>query len=250
MGKVYLVGAGPGAVDLLTVRAARLLAAADIVFHDALVEPDVLALAANAVMVEVGKRCGAHSASQRFINKRLADAARKYAIIVRLKGGDPMLFGRAAEEIDALQVAGVAVEVVPGVTAALGAAADLNVSLTRRGVARSVVLVTPRVGEGESAHEWARAAVAADTAVIYMGAGEATAIKAALVLHGRSPETPVALVENVSRAGSRHFAGCLRDLPELAAARGEGPALILVGDVCADLLAQASGEESARIAVG
>ncbi len=204
MGKVYLVGAGPGAADLLTVRAVRLLAKADIVFHDALVEPEVLALAPQAEKIAVGKRCGAHSTSQRFINKRLADAAARHAVVVRLKGGDPMLFGRAQEEIDALAAAGVEVEVIPGVTAALAAAADLNLSLTRRGVARSVAMVTPRVGEGESPHAWARAAANADTAVIYMGAGQADAIVAALTAHGLKADTPVVLVENASRPAVSH----------------------------------------------
>ncbi len=121
-GTVYLVGAGPGAPDLLTLRAARLLAAADIVFHDALVHPDTLALAERAEKIAVGKRCGKHSTAQKFINKRLVDAARGHSIVVRLKGGDPMLFGRAQEEIAALETAGVRYEVVPGVTAALAAA--------------------------------------------------------------------------------------------------------------------------------
>jgi uroporphyrin-III C-methyltransferase len=231
MGKVWLVGAGPGAADLLTVRAVRLLGAAGIVFHDALVEPDVLALARQAEKVAVGKRCGAHSTSQRFINKRLVDAAARHAVVVRLKGGDPMLFGRAQEEIDALVAAGVEVEVVPGVTAALAAAADLKVSLTRRGVARSVALVTPRVGEGESPHAWARAAAAADTAVIYMGAGEAEQVASGLRAHGTATDTPIVLVENASRADHRHLAGTLHDLPALASRRGGGPAVIVVGDV-------------------
>ena len=125
------------------------------------VEPDVLALAPTAQKIAVGKRCGAHSMSQRFINKRLVDAATRFDIVVRLKGGDPMLFGRAQEEIDALAGAGADVEVVPGVTAAFAAAADLGLSLTRRGCARSVVFVTPRVGDGESTHAWARAAATA-----------------------------------------------------------------------------------------
>src|SRR5215470_16832034 len=116
MGKVYLVGAGPGAPDLLTLRAARLLASADIVFHDALVHPDTIALATRAQKIGVGKRCGSHSTVQRFINKQLVDAARRHAIVVRLKGGDPMLFGRAQEEIAALDAAGIEYEVVPGVT--------------------------------------------------------------------------------------------------------------------------------------
>ena len=112
-GTVYLVGAGPGAPDLLTLRAARLLERADIVFYDALVHPEIVALAARAEKIAVGKRCGRHSAAQRFINKRLIDAAALHTTIVRLKGGDPMLFGRAQEDIDALQAAGVTVEVVP-----------------------------------------------------------------------------------------------------------------------------------------
>src|SRR5437868_8814940 len=124
-GTVYLVGAGPGAPDLLTLRAARLLEAADIVFHDALVHPDTLALAARAIKIAVGKRCGRHSTAQRFINKRLVDAAREHRVVVRLKGGDPMLFGRAQEEIAALEAAAVPYAVVPGVTAALAAAAQL-----------------------------------------------------------------------------------------------------------------------------
>ena len=116
---VYLVGAGPGAPDLLTLRAARLLEQADIVFYDALVHPDTIALAARAQKVAVGKRCGKHSTVQQFINKRLVDAAKRYPVVVRLKGGDPMMFGRAQEEIAALEEAGVECEVVPGITAAL-----------------------------------------------------------------------------------------------------------------------------------
>ena len=157
-GIVHLVGAGPGAPDLLTVRAARLLARADIVFYDALVHPQTLALAERAEKIAVGKRCGKHSTLQRFINKRLIDAAHKHAVVVRLKGGDPMLFGRAQEEIDALQAAGIQCEVVPGVTAALAASADLKISLTRRGISRNVTFVTPRVGAGEDASDWIRSA--------------------------------------------------------------------------------------------
>src|SRR6195256_2322328 len=123
MGKVYLVGAGPGAPDLLTLRAAEILKRADMVFHDALVHPQTLALAARARKILVGKRSGRHSTAQSFINKRLADAARKHAVVVRLKGGDPMLFGRAQEEIDALEASAVPFEIIPGVTAALAAAA-------------------------------------------------------------------------------------------------------------------------------
>jgi uroporphyrin-III C-methyltransferase len=236
-GKVYLVGAGPGAADLLTVRAARLLEAADVVFYDALVDAPVVALAARAQKFAVGKRCGRHSTAQRFINKRLIDAAREGGIVVRLKGGDPMLFGRAQEEIDALTAAGLAVEVVPGITAAMAASAALKVSLTRRGVARNVVLATPRIGDMESRSDWIASAASADTAVIYMGAREAAEIAHELVARGRSPDTPVALVENASLPGERCLFGRLRELGSLASQLGAGPALIVLGDVLGEQLA-------------
>ncbi len=240
-GKVYLVGAGPGAADLLTLRAARVLAEADVVFHDALVGPEVLELAARAERFAVGKRCGKHSTAQRFINKRLVDAARAHRVVVRLKGGDPMLFGRAQEEIDALRAAGIEVEIVPGVTAALAAAADVAVSLTRRGLSRNVVFVTPRVGEGEPASDWASAAARADTAAIYMGAGDAAAITAALLARGKPPGLAVAVVENASLADSRRWFTTLGALPELAAAGFRGPVVLLLGEVFAD----AAGREAA-----
>src|SRR5207248_10001889 len=190
-GVVYIVGAGPGAADLLTLRAARLLENADIVFHDALVLRDVLTLAQRAELIAVGKRCGRHSTAQRFINKRLVDAAHSHAVVVRLKGGDPMLFGRAQEEIAALESAGVRYEIVPGVTAAVAAAAELATSLTQRGVARSVAFVAPRVGEGEPPSDWAQSLAAADAGAIYMGAGQAPQIAAALIAAGKPPTTPI-----------------------------------------------------------
>jgi uroporphyrin-III C-methyltransferase len=226
---VYLVGAGPGAPDLLTLRAANLLARADIVFHDALVHPDTIALAERAEKVAVGKRCGRHSTAQKFINKRLIDAARKHEVVVRLKGGDPMLFGRAQEEITALEAAGIRCEVVPGVTAALAASAELGISLTQRGVARSVSFVTPRVGEGESASDWANSIAAADAGAIYMGAGQAAAISAALIAAGKPASTPVAIVENASLASARTLFTTLGGLPKLAADGVTGPTLILIG---------------------
>ncbi len=232
-GKVYLIGAGPGAPDLLTLRAARLLAQADIVFHDALVPPGIISLASKAIKIEVGKRCGRHSTAQRFISKRLVDAARRHRIVVRLKGGDPTLFGRAHEEISFLQKNKIPVEIVPGVTAALAAAADLGVSLTRRGAARSVAFVTPRVGEGEAPSGWARAVVAADTAVLYMAAGDAARVRDALIEAGVAPDMPVALVENASLEDSRSVLGILAHLEAMAATRGAGPAVILLGRVLA-----------------
>ena len=230
-GKVYLIGAGPGAPDLLTLRAARLLAEADVVLYDALVHPETLALASRAEKVAVGKRCGRHSTAQRFISKRLVDAARRHRIVVRLKGGDPTLFGRAHEEISFLQKNKVPVEIVPGVTAAFAAAADLGVSLTQRGKARSVAFVTPRVGEGEAPSGWARAVASADTAVLYMGAGDAARVRDALIEAGVAPDMPVALVENASLEDSRSAVGTLAQLEALSATRGEGPAVILLGRV-------------------
>jgi uroporphyrin-III C-methyltransferase len=238
VGRVYLVGAGPGAPDLLTVRAVEVLKRADVVFHDALVHPETIALARNAERIAVGKRCGKHSTAQRFINKRLVDAARRSRAVVRLKGGDPMLFGRAQEEIAALEAAGIAYEVVPGVTAALAASADLGISLTQRGMARSVVFATPRTGEGEKANEWARAVAASDTAVIYMGAGEAEMIVKALRAHGMRDSTPVAVVENASLADRRQFKATLGELPKLVSGLElSGPVLILIGEVYAALRA-------------
>ncbi|HET7365325.1 MAG TPA: uroporphyrinogen-III C-methyltransferase [Burkholderiales bacterium] len=247
LGGVYLVGAGPGAADLLTLRAARLLGEADVVFHDALVPAPILALAARAQKVAVGKRCGRHSTAQRFINKRLADAARQHRIVVRLKGGDPMLFGRAHEELGYLRAQGVRVEVVPGVTAALAAAAQMAVSLTRRGVARSVTFVTPRQGAGEAPNDWMRSVLAADTSAIYMGAGDAGAIAQALLGAGKRAGTPVAIVENASLPEGRTVHGILDELPALAAQVGGGPALIVLGEVlseAASAAARATGRKA------
>jgi uroporphyrin-III C-methyltransferase len=231
MGKVYLIGAGPGAADLITLRGAGLLKRADIVFHDALVQPEMLALAPGARQVAVGKRCSRISTDQRFINRNLIEAAAKYEIVVRLKGGDPMLFGRAQEEIEALESAGVAYEIVPGVTSALAASAELGVSLTERGVSRSVVFATPRVGDGEDFSDWAPAVARADTAVLYMAVGQAAEIAGILEAQGMSASTPVVLVENVSLPASRHIGCTLRGLRNGAARELTGPALLLFGDV-------------------
>ncbi len=240
-GTVYLVGAGPGAPDLLTLRAAGLLAQADIVFHDALVHPDTVALAACAITVPVGKRCGQLSSAQRFINKRLVDAAREHRIVVRLKGGDPMLFGRAQEEIDALRDAGIAFEVVPGVTAALASAAELETSLTRRACgdaagSRSVVFVTPRLGTDApstatlEAGRWIDAVNAADTAVLYMASRDADRIAAALIADGRDAATPVAIVESASLPAARTALTTLGALARDGLAPSAGPATLIVGE--------------------
>jgi uroporphyrin-III C-methyltransferase len=247
-GRVYLIGAGPGAADLLTLRAARILGEAEVVFHDALVEPEVLALAPGAQKIAVGKRCGRHATSQLFINKRLADAAQRHRVVVRIKGGDPMLFGRAHEEISYLQARGIAVEVVPGVTAALGAAAALGVSLTRRGVARSVAFATPRVGEGERASDWARAAANADTAALYMASHEAVAVRDALLAAGVAADTPAIIAAGISLPDERWHFGTLAQLAELAAAVAGAPALLLLGEVFAEAHALAGDVRMPRVA--
>ena len=232
MGKVYLVGAGPGAPDLLTVRAARLLERADVVFHDALVHPEVLAIASRARIVPVGKRCSRISTDQRFINRALVEAAARYDVVVRLKGGDPMVFGRAQEELDALAAHGVDCEVVPGVTAALAAAAELKISLTRRGVSRSVVLATPRIGTEEPPGRWADGVAAADTAVLYMGVGEADLLASALRQAGMSGRMPVAIVQNASSPACTTLHTTLQDLPQRSAELPPGgPTLLVLGEV-------------------
>jgi len=235
-GKVYLVGAGPGAPDLLTLRATEILKQADIVFHDALVHPDTLEFAERAEKIAVGKRSGVYSTGQRFINKRLVDAARRYRVVVRLKGGDPTLFGRAQEEVDALRGAGVNFEIVPGVTAAMAAAAELGVSLTRRGTARQVVFVTPRAADGERKNDWTASVLVADTAVIYMGAGLAESISVELIERGKAKDTPLVLVESATFPERRALPGTLAELPKLALKAGAGPAVVLLGEVFRDAL--------------
>jgi uroporphyrin-III C-methyltransferase len=231
LGKVYLIGAGPGAADLITLRGARLLARADVVLYDALVQPELLAMANPAAqLIAVGKRCLQLSTDQRFINRALAEAAKSCALVVRLKGGDPMIFGRAQEEIEALQAASIEYEIVPGITSALAAAAELGVSLTRRGLSRNVVFVTPRVGEAESASDWAQSVLAADTAVLYMASGQAAEIASALMQRGLPGGTPAAIISNVSLPNMQKVHTTLAELPEAAKQVG-APALIMLGEV-------------------
>jgi uroporphyrin-III C-methyltransferase len=239
-GRVYLIGAGPGAPDLLTLRAADILRRADAVFYDSLVHPRTLALAASAEKIAVGKRCGRRSTAQKFINKRLVDAAGKHGIVVRLKGGDPLLFGRAQEEIDALRQAGVELEIVPGVTAATAAAAEIGISLTRRGLARHVAFVTPRSAQGERDNDWTSSVLAADTSVVYMGAGLARSISTELIDRGKPASTPVALVESASLPERRALFGTLAELPALALEAGDGPAVVILGEVLRSGLTQRS----------
>lgn len=245
MGKVYLVGAGPGSADLITLRGARLLAQADVVLYDALVQPEILAMArTGAKMTDVGKRCRQISTDQRFINRTLVETAQRHTVVVRLKGGDPMIFGRAQEEIVALQAAGIDYEIVPGITSALAAAAELGVSLTQRGVSRNVLFVTPRVGEAQTGSDWARSVLAADTTVLYMASGQTVEIVSALLRRGLSGATPAALISNVSLPTMQTLHTTLAQLPA-AAQRVGSPALIVLGEV---LRARASAELPALLA--
>ena len=229
---VALIGAGPGAADLITMRGMRYLMQADCILHDALVSQELLDMAPNAVKIPVGKRCGQLSSAQSFINKQLVDAANKYKRVVRLKGGDPMVFGRADEEMTALRAAGIAFEVVPGVTAALAAASSLQTSLTLRGVARSLAIVTPAVGEGESIHDIAEKVPGADTLAVYMGLKQAKRWSAGVIQSGRSAQTPVLICESVSTPEEKHTKLTLGELVVLGdeEASRSGPCLILIGE--------------------
>lgn len=240
MGRVVLIGAGPGAEDLITVRGLKLLMQADCVFYDALVSPSLLSEARpDAKLVAVGKRCGKKSTAQHFINKQLVEAAEKHQLVVRLKGGDPMVFGRADEEITALKTAGHTVEVVPGVTAALAAASSLQASLTLRGVARSLTLTTPSVGADEVPSTELFTGTENDTVAVYMGLRQAGPWAAALLEKGRNPATPVILCESVSLPAEKFTPLNLGRLPSFSAEQlTDGPCLILIGQALAKAQAE------------
>jgi uroporphyrin-III C-methyltransferase len=225
-GKVYLIGAGPGAQDLITLRGARLLAQADVVLHDALVTDEMLELCPQAEKILVGKRCGQLSTAQQFINKQMVDSAQKHAIVVRLKGGDPMLFGRADEELRALEAAGIEVEVVPGITTAVAAAAASKQPLTKRGIARSVAFFTSSTAPEHSEHA---AIPDTDTLVQYMGGREAIVTAQRMLDQGRRADTPVVVIENCSRPDQRILRLTLATLAHGLGA-SHGPVLVMLGE--------------------
>jgi uroporphyrin-III C-methyltransferase len=231
-GTVWLVGAGPGDPELLTRKAERLIRAASVIFHDALVGRGVLELVPRHVrVVSVGKRSGRHSKDQQAIDSLIVAAARAGERVVRLKGGDPSIFGRSSEELAACRAAGVPVHVCPGVTAASAAAASLGLSLTLRGLARKLTFVTAHVRAGEELDlDWQSLADPQATLAIYMGKAAAPAVSARLIAAGLAADTSVLMVESASLPGERHFSTRL-DLLPLAArtALGGGPAVILVG---------------------
>ncbi len=241
-GIVHLVGAGPGDPDLLTMKAHRLLQRADVVIYDRLVSAEVLVMARrDAERIYVGKRRGNHSMSQDEINDRLVALARAGKSVVRLKGGDPFVFGRGGEEIEALARAGVAVEVVPGVTAALGCAASAGIPLTHRDHAQACVFVTGHLKDGSIDLDWQMLARPRQTVVIYMGSGSLPVIASQLIAHGLPASTPVALIENGTTERERRVVGTLATIDRLAMrARLQGPTLCMVGQVVGLAVAQSS----------
>ncbi|WP_340264609.1 uroporphyrinogen-III C-methyltransferase [Sphingobium mellinum] len=235
-GQVWLVGAGPGDPDLLTRKAEKLIAAADIVFHDALVGPGVLDLIPQGVeRVSVGKRSGRHSKAQGSINDLLLAAAKAGKRVVRLKGGDPSIFGRSAEEMEHLAADGVSVSICPGITTASAAAASGNASLTLRGKARGVTLVTAHLKAGEPLKlDWEALARPGGTIGIYMGRAAAAEIGRELIAAGRDPETPVMVAVNVSLPSERLIRGKLSALAFLVAAiSDDDPTLLMIGEAVA-----------------
>lgn len=232
-GTVWLVGAGPGDAELLTRKAERLIRSASVVFYDALVGTGVLDLIPQGIRrVHVGKRSGRHSKDQQTIDRLIVEAALTGERVVRLKGGDPSIFGRATEELEACRVAGIPVAICPGVTAASAAAAGLGRSLTLRGLARKLVFVTAHAkGDEPLDLDWSTLADPKATLAIYMGKSAADAIARNLIAAGLPAQTPVALVENASLPGERQISTRLDLLPLVArAGLGSGPALLLIGE--------------------
>ncbi len=230
-GPVHLVGAGPGDPDLLTVKALRLIAEADVVIHDRLVSAEILSLARDgALVLDVGKTPYGRSWRQDDINDLILRHARSGAVVIRLKGGDPSVFGRMDEEIAALDAAGIAWSIVPGVTAASAGAAAIGRSLTRRGRNKSFRVLTAHDVEGFAEQDWRALADPGATAAIYMGVKAATFLRGRLLMHGAAADTPVSAVENASLPDQRVIAATLIDLPDaLAEAAPSGPVMILFG---------------------
>ncbi|WP_420412085.1 siroheme synthase CysG [Roseibium sp.] len=231
-GFVWLVGAGPGAEDLLTLRAQRLLQEADVIVHDALVPADVVAMGRrDAERISVGKRKGAHSVPQSEICELLVKLGGQGLKVVRLKAGDPMIFGRAAEEMEALRAGGIGFEVVPGVTAAFAAAASAQIPLTLRGVASNLVFATGHNAQSETLPDWAGLALKGATVAVYMGRSVAAAVAEKMIGAGLSATTPVAVIENAAHPDERQFSGSLSDLAVLEnRSEIDGPVLIVIGE--------------------
>jgi len=234
-GHVALVGAGPGDPGLLTLRALRVLNEADVILHDSLVSDEVLQLARrDALRIGVGKRAGQHATPQSGINALLVEHARAGRRVVRLKGGDPFVFGRGGEELEALRAAGIRYEVVPGITAASACAAYAGIPLTHRDHAQSVRLATAHAQDSLDTLDWPALARERQTLAFYMGVSRLDLLQERLLAHGRAADTPFALIENGTRPEQRVVAGTLTELSRLAKAHAvESPALLVVGEVAA-----------------
>ncbi|HLB79912.1 MAG TPA: siroheme synthase CysG, partial [Dongiaceae bacterium] len=235
-GHVSLVGAGPGAEDLLTLRAQRALQEADVIVYDKLVPAAIVAQGRReARRVYVGKAKGAHAVTQAEINALIVREARRGHRVVRLKAGDPLIYGRAGEEMSALRTAGVSFDVVPGITAAFAAAAETEIPLTLRDSASTLVFATGHDADGETLPGWAGLALNGATIAVYMGRTVAAKVAARLIEAGLNASTPVAVIENASRPDRRSYAGRLDELGNIAGNQGlSGPVLILIGDVVAE----------------
>ena len=231
-GHVTLVGAGPGDPDLLTIKALRALQDADVVFHDELVSPEILdRIRRDAARVPVGRRVGKPGTGQDAINRLLVEAAQSGQRAVRLKGGDPLIFGRGGEEIEALRAAGVAYSIVPGITAGIGGAAHFEVPLTFRHEALRITFLTAHKAKDAETVDWSTLTDTKMTVVVYMGMTAAASVRAGLLAAGRSPETPVGVFARVTRPDAQAAIGALRELPELVARIERGPAILIIGDV-------------------
>ena len=234
-GRVWLVGAGPGAEDLLTLRAQRVMMEADVIVYDALVPQAIVDMGRrDAERLSVGKRKGCHSKSQEEINDLLVQLGREGKRVVRLKSGDPLVYGRAGEEMAAMRAAGVPYEIVPGITSAFAAAADFELPLTLRGVASSLVFTTGHDLTGDVLPDWASLAISGATIAVYMGRTVAASVAGRLMEAGLPPETTVAVIENASRRDRRLMHGTLKDLPDLDH-RDElsGPVMVIIGEAVA-----------------
>lgn len=251
LGAVHIVGAGPGDPELLTLKAFRLIQNADIIFHDRLVSDEIMDLVRrDATRVSVGKAKANHSVPQDQIHDLMIAAAREGKRVVRLKGGDPFIFGRGGEEVEALREAGIEASVVPGISSALGCAASAGLPLTHRDHAQTLTFVTGHAKSGEVPDlDWDALAKPAQTVVVFMGVGTAPTISEKLIHAGRASSTPVAVIENGTRANEIRVFGTLAELPHLITRAGiKGPALLVIGEVSAipaEALAQLSSEAAA-----
>jgi uroporphyrin-III C-methyltransferase / precorrin-2 dehydrogenase / sirohydrochlorin ferrochelatase len=233
IGEVYLVGAGPGDPDLLTFRALRLMQRADVVLYDRLVDENILALVRrDAERIDVGKLPGNHTMAQDGISRLMIDLARRGKRVLRLKGGDPFLFGRGGEEIEMLGAQGIPFQIVPGISAAVGCAAYAGIPLTHRDHAQSCTFVTAHGKDGTLDLDWPALLRPAQTVVVYMGLANLERLAHGFVVHGADPDTPAAVIDRGTRADQQVITGTVRELPSLArAANVTGPAIIIIGNV-------------------